>query len=158
MKRIFVIAILVFASSLLVYGQSPAKQKFRNAKAERELKKVEADWADAYVRHDSALLMGILADEFISVGGNGQSHGKQQDIDDLKADSATYDYSTPYDLDVRVYGSMAIVIGRTKEAGHYPSGRQFTNEYRWTDIFVKRHGRWQCVAAQVVSIPPPKSK
>ena len=49
-------------------------------------------------------------------------------------------------------------ISDTKQRGHYDSGRQFTNEYRWTDIFVKRQGRWQCIAAQVASIPPPKTK
>jgi len=133
------------------------KQTARNLKAERELKKVEEDWANAYLRHDAAALERILADEFISVSSNGKSHNKRQDIEELKADSAVYDYSTPYDLEIRIYGDGAVVIGRTKERGHYDSGRQFVNEYRWTDIFVKRQGRWQCVAAQVASIPPPRT-
>ena len=158
MKSILVIAILILSLSSLSSGQVTGKQKFRNPKIERELKKIEEEWANAYVRHDAAPLERILADEFITVGSNGQSHGKAQDIEELKSDSATYEYSTPYDLDVRVYGDMAVVIGRTKERGRYPSGRQFTNEYRWTDIFLKRQGRWQCVAAQVASIPPPKPK
>ncbi len=158
MKSILVIAILIIASSSLASGQTTGKQKFRNAKIEQELKKVEEAWADAYVRHDPAPLERILADEFITVGSNGQSHDKAQDIEGLKSDSATYEYSTPYDLDIRVYGDTAVVIGRTKERGHYDSGKQFTNEYRWTDIFVKRQGRWQCIAAQVASIPPPKPK
>ena len=110
------------------------------------------------MRHDAEPLKRILADEFITVGSNGKSHGKTEDIEEIKSDGATYEYSTPYDLDIRVYGDTAVVIGRTKERGHYDSGRQFTNEYRWTDIFVKRQGRWQCIAAQVVSIPPPKPK
>jgi len=158
MKRKILIPILIVVSAATVSGQMSGKQKFRNDTVERELKKIEEDWANAYIRHDPATLERILADEFITVGSNGQSHGKAQDIEELKSDSATYEYSTPYDLDVRVYGSTAVVIGRTKEKGHYPSGRQFINEYRWTDIFVKRQGRWQCIAAQVASIPPPKPK
>ena len=158
MKSIFVITILIVAVSPLASGQVTGKQKFRNIKVEQELEKVEEDWANAYVRHDAAPLERILADEFITVGSNGQSHDKTKDIEELKSDSATYEYSTPYDLDIRVYGDMAVVVGRTKERGHYDSGRQFTNEYRWTDIFVKRQGRWQCIAAQVASIPPPKPK
>ncbi|HYX29916.1 MAG TPA: nuclear transport factor 2 family protein [Pyrinomonadaceae bacterium] len=156
MKGLLVTAALIIAASPFASAQMPGKQRFRNTKLEQELKRVEEDWANAYVRHDAAPLKRILADEFITVGSNGQSHGKTQDIEELKSDTATYEYSTPYDLDVRVYGDMAVVIGRTKEKGHYDSGRQFTNEYRWTDIFVKRQGRWQCVAAQVASVPPPK--
>lgn len=158
MKNIFAVATLVIAASSLASGQMTGKKVFRNTRVEQELKKVEEEWANAYVRHDAGALERILADEFISVGSNGESHNKAKDIEDLKADSATYEYSTPYDLEMRVYGGWAVVIGRTKERGRYPSGRQFVNEYRWTDVFVKRQGRWQCVAAQVASIPPPKPK
>src|SRR5438046_3544907 len=146
MKNIFIITILIIAASSLASGQTAGRQKFRNAKVEQELKKVEEEWANAYVRHDAEPLKRILADEFITVGSNGQSHGKAQDIEELKSDSATYEYSTPYDMDIRVYGDIAVVVGRTKERGRYDSGRQFTNEYRWTDIFVKRQGRWRCIA------------
>ena len=156
MKNI-VLALFILNVSALVPAQMIGSRTDRSLKAERELKKIEEDWAKAYLRHDAAMLERILADEFISVGSNGKSHNKAQDIDELKADRATYDYSTPYDLEIRVYGNGAVVIGRTKEKGHYDSGRQFVNEYRWTDIFVKRDGRWQCVAAQVASIPPPKT-
>src|SRR2546421_8171585 len=119
MKSILVIAILIVAASALASGQMAGKQKFRNIKVEQELKKAEEEWANAYMRHDAAALQRILADEFITVGSNGQSHGKAQDIEELKSDSATYEYSTPYDLDIRVYGYTAVVIGRTKDGGAY---------------------------------------
>src|SRR5438132_3372430 len=118
MKKLAIIIILLAASSL-ASGQMTGKQKFRNSKVEQELKKVEDEWANAYLRHDAEPLKRILADEFITVGSNGQSHGKSQDIEELKSDSAAYEYSTPYDLDIRVYGNTAVVIGRTKEKGHY---------------------------------------
>ena len=157
MKKTLFAVLLILTASALVPAQISGRRTTRNLKVERELKKVEADWANAYLRHDAAILERILADEFISVGSNGKSHNKAQDIEELKADSAVYEYSTPYDLEIRIYGNGAVVIGRTKERGHYDSGRPFVNEYRWTDIFVKRQGRWQCVAAQVASIPPLKT-
>ena len=157
MKNVVFAVLLILSASALLSAQMRGKKTVRNLKVERELKKVEEDWANAYLRHDAAVLERILADEFISVGSNGKSHNKAQDIEELKTDSAIYEYSTPYDLEIRLYGDGAVVIGRTKERGHYDSGRPFVNEYRWTDIFVKRQGRWQCVAAQVASIPPPKT-
>ena len=145
--------LLVFVSTGI--AQTPEKKLPRNPKIEQELFKLEEEWHNAYVKHDATPLERILADEYVSVGASG-SHAKAQAVEGLKADTATYDYSTPYDLDVRVYGDTAVVIGRTKEKGRAANGNEFTAEYRWTDVFVKRQGRWQCVAAQVVRVPPPK--
>ena len=61
-------------------------------------------------------------------------------------------------MDMRFYGDTVVVIGRTKEKWKNQKGEEFTAEYRWTDVFVKRKGRWQCVAAQVARVPPPKPK
>jgi ketosteroid isomerase-like protein len=136
-------------------AQTPDAKIPRNAKIEQELIKLEEEWHNAYVKHDASPLERILADEYISVGVSG-SGTKAKAIEGLKADTATYDYSTPYDLDVRVYGDTALVIGRTKEKGRAANGNEFTAEYRWTDVFVKRQGHWQCVVAQVARVPPPK--
>lgn len=153
--RITLMLFLLCAS--LVSAQTPEKKIPRNPKIEQELFKLEEEWHNAYVKHDALPLERILADEYISVSGNGSSHSKAQAIEGLKADTTTYEYSTPYDLDVRIYGDIAVIIGRTKEKGRTANGNEFTVEYRWTDVFVKRQGRWQCTAAQVVRVPsPPK--
>lgn len=159
MKHIIIAVLLVAMTSLFALGQASDKQKSRNAKVERELIKLEEEWHNAYVRRDAAPLERILADEYIAISGNGGSSNKAQTIAGLKADTATYEYSTPYDMDMRFYGGdTVVVIGRTKEKGRNQSGAEFTVEYRWTDVFVKRKGRWQCVAAQVARVPPPKPK
>src|SRR2546427_751692 len=105
----------MLTASALLPAQMSGRKTDHNPKVERELKKVEEDWANAYLRHDAAALEQILADEFISVGSNSKSHNKAQDIEELKADSAVYEYSTPYDLEIRIYGNGAVVIERTKE-------------------------------------------
>ncbi len=128
------------------------------AKVEQELIKLEDEWHNAYVRRDAEPLERILADEYIAISGNGGSGNKAQAIAGLRADKSTYEYSTPYDMDFRFYGDTVVVIGRTKEKGKAENGTEFTVEYRWTDVFVKRNGRWQCVAAQIARVPPPKPK
>jgi len=157
MKQFLIIIIFVAMTSSFALSQTTDKQKSRNAKIEQELIKLEEEWHNAYVRHDAEPLERILADEYIAVGGNGSSSSKAQSIEGLKADKSTYEYSTPYDMDFRFYGDTVVVIGRTKEKGKAQNGSEFSVEYRWTDVFVKRKGRWQCVAAQVARVPPPKS-
>ncbi len=159
MKRLFVIVVLIFATTSFAASQT-TEQKLtsKNLKAKQELIKLEEEWHNAYVRRDAAPLERILADEYIAVGGSGGSINKAQTIEGLKNDTAIYEYSTPYNMDFRFYGDTVVVVGRTKEKGKAQNGTEFSVEYRWTDVFVKKNGSWQCVAAQVVRISPPKPK
>ena len=159
MKRLFAIVVLIFAATSFAASQA-TEQKLtsKNLKTKQELIKLEEEWHNAYLRRDATPLEKFLADEYIAVGGNGGTVNKAQTVEGLKNDTATYEYSTPYDMDFRFYGDTVVVIGRTKEKGKAQNGAEFSVEYRWTDVFVKREGRWQCVAAQVVRIPPPKLK
>jgi ketosteroid isomerase-like protein len=43
-----------------------------------------------------------------------------------------------------VFGDRAIVNGLTTEKS-ITAGKDTSGQYRWTDVFVKRDGRWQCV-------------
>jgi ketosteroid isomerase-like protein len=159
MRKLFVIAVLIFAVVSFAASQT-TEQKLsgKNLKIKQELIKLEEEWHNAYVKRDAAPLERILADEYIAVVGNGRSIGKAQTVEGLKKDTATYEYSTPYDMDFRFYDNAVVVIGRTKEKGKSEDGKEFTVEYRWTDVFVKKDGRWQCVAAQVARISPPTPK
>jgi len=158
MKRLSAVTVLILAVVLLAASQT-TEQKLtgKNLKIKQELIKLEEEWHNAYVRHDAEPLERILADDYIAVYSNGKSVNKAQSIEDLKADESIYDYSTPYDMDMRFYDNTVVIIGRTKDKWKNQKGEDLTAEYRWTDVFVKRNGRWRCVAAQVVRIPLPKS-
>lgn len=124
--------------------------------ARDEIVKVERDWHSAYVKHDPAILERVLADDYISISSRGGASSKASAIEGLKADKTVYDESTPYDLDIRIYGDSAVVVGRTRDRWT-SEGKTMRAEYRWTDVFVKRDGRWQCTVAQVTSLPEPKT-
>lgn len=157
MKKLIILTAVILTVALSAASQTiEQKLSGKNLKIKQEIIKLEEEWHNAYVKRDPAPLERILADEYVFVGGSGRSINKAQAIEGLKNDAATYEYSTPYDMDFRFYGDTVVVIGRTKEKGKAKDGAEFSVEYRWTDVFVKRDGRWQCVAAQVVRIPPPK--
>lgn len=158
MKNFLVFTILIVTASSLAPAQTTNDKVTRKTSVQVEIAKVEEEWHDALAKRDADLLDRILADEFIAVGVNGNSQNKTETIASLKKSEAVYEYFTPYDLDVREYGNTVVVIGRSKSKGHHPGGNQFMSEYRWTDVFVKRDGRWQCVAAQIVPVPLAKTK
>ena len=59
------------------------------------------------------------------------------------------------DVKVRLYGDTAVVTGLGTRSGTR-SGVAFKDrKVRWTDTFVKRDGRWQCVASQGTIVAAP---
>ncbi len=52
--------------------------------------------------------------------------------------------------DVRLHGNVAVAVGTTKQRGKDASGKEFSYVYRWTDTWVERNGKWQCVASQSI--------
>jgi ketosteroid isomerase-like protein len=56
------------------------------------------------------------------------------------------------DMKVQTHGETAVVTGRATLEGQaegLPGGA-----YRFTDTFVKRDGRWHCVATQATTVAP----
>jgi hypothetical protein len=55
----------------------------------------------------------------------------------------------------RVYGNAAVVTGLATRSGTY-KGAPFDQQHLWTDTFVMKDGRWQCVASQstLIAVQP----
>jgi len=58
------------------------------------------------------------------------------------------------DLNIRTFGDVAIVTGRSVLAGSY-QGERASVVQRFTDVFVRREGRWQAVASQGTQVAQP---
>lgn len=69
----------------------------------------------------------------------------------LESDATQMTASTADEIDVRVFGDAAVVTGRTHALGTQ-SGVPFDVRLRFTDVFVRRDGRWQAVASHATLI------
>ena len=177
MKRLFIAITLTFAGAALTFGQTmkpkeytqPANQTMKpkeytqpaqkpssnRAGATRgrgnvaeQLKKLEEDWNNAFIKGDAATLEKILADDYFMIDPQGGTSNKSKTLEDVKSgqfkpESIKYD-----DLKVRVYGNTGIVTGGVivKNAG---GGLDSISAYRFSDVFVLRGGRWQAVNSQL---------
>ena len=95
---------------------------------------------------DAATLDRILADDWVGRGPTGIAT-KAQALADLKSGDNKLDSQTLGEMKVRVFGNTAVVTGSDDEKSSY-KGKDTGGHYVWTDIFVKRNGRWQAVASQ----------
>ena len=113
---------------------------------EEELIGVEIAWGDALVKRDHAVLESIIADEFLGTDSGGNTSNKQLEIASSKSGDfmvQSYKFS---ELKVQVYGDVATVTGINLVAAAY-RGRNVGGRYRFSNVYVKRDGRWQCVLA-----------
>jgi len=117
---------------------------------EQQLKKIEQDWADAYVKRDPAVMQRIVADDFSFVGPDGSMVKKDEYIKSITGDTTFTSFKMDA-LNVRVYGDAAVVSGiasiSAKTKGEDENGR-----YSFTDVFVKQKGEWKAVSGHVTPV------
>jgi uncharacterized protein (TIGR02246 family) len=108
---------------------------------EQALYQLEQDWAGASVKQDAAVLDKVLANDFqanyATFVGN-----KKQFLADLK--KTKVESMINNEMKAFVFGDQAIVHGLVTEKSSM-AGKDTSGQERYTDVFVKREGRWQCV-------------
>jgi len=139
-------AIFVGAASIAlgVFGAGGASAA-EHEDAEQQLMQAERNWCTALVKNDSASLAAILADELVDVGPDGKISNKAQDLEEAR--TVKMSICEDDQMQVRVFGNAAVVVGRATIKSEPMSGL-----FRFTDTYVRRDGRWQCVSAAVVEI------
>ena len=140
MKHISVVVVVAFLYAPVGRAQTA------NA-AEQELINIENGWSDAVVKRDGPALQRLYADEYLYTDSDGVVRNKTQDIADVTSGRAKIASFVLDDLKVHVYGETAVVTGRNTLKGTF-EGKDISGVYRFTDVFVKRAGRWQAVATQ----------
>ena len=147
MKEAFRVAFVVTVLVLAGIGSDGNFYAIQQNKAEQELVQIERDWCAATVKKDAVVLSRILADDYTSVGSRGGTSTKASELADLKGtDSFTNCVDT--NVKVRIYGDAAVVTGLGTRSGTYKGVAFKDRQVLWTDTFIKKDGRWQCVASQ----------
>jgi|SRR6476646_3580227 len=122
---------------------------------EQELRDIQLRLARAWVEKDRATIEAILAPEWsvIQADGTVQRRGhilnavfdtKVLEIEELNVS----------DIEVQQFGYVAVVRGRTVARGRM-NGQPGRAQIRFTDVFVRRDGRWQAVASQATALAGP---
>jgi ketosteroid isomerase-like protein len=145
MKRMaFTVSLTVLAFAVAIQAQTPAQTE--TGSVEQKLIKLENEWADAWVKRDVAFFDRIIADDYTWTSPWGDVWTKAQDLALVKSGEAVIKSWVLADMKVHVYGDTAVVTGRNTIKETY-KGEDVSGQNRWTHTWVKRAGRWQCVAA-----------
>jgi ketosteroid isomerase-like protein len=117
------------------------------------VKDMENAWEAAVGKHDSASIEGFVAADFVGVSSKNKFTDRADVIGEIKKDKDTYKSAKNEKLNVKMFGTnVAVVTGRAREVGTGKDGKAFDRTFLFTDTWMMRGGKWQCVGSQVTKI------
>ena len=147
MKR--TITLLLLAVAVATPAQMQKKGQMQGSDAtSKALIDMENKWVAALEKSDAAALDAILADSYVDADEQGHRSDKQAVLAILKSGDLKLESLKLSDMKVNVYGDAAVVTGTIK-ATLKVDGREQTSTDLFTEVFVKKGGKWQCVTVHV---------
>ncbi|MGA3158736.1 MAG: nuclear transport factor 2 family protein [Steroidobacteraceae bacterium] len=152
---------LVIACALLVLMGVPGTPRAAEAAAAAVLNRSrsEASLLDAdsrrfraMVDRDIPALNRALADELVYVHSSSTRQNKSEHIHDTEVGRAVYRHIEIKEQQPHIYGEVGVIQGVATFATG-AEGHESTFALRYTDVYVKRDGRWQMVAWHCTRIP-----
>ena len=141
--KVGVCSVLIIACGIPSWAQDNPRTM------EQEVRAVEQRWLAA--EDDPEVVKSILADDFVHVLETGFI-GKDDQLGYLRKHGDSLHGSRCFEeLNVRIYGQVAIATGIVN-AVRNSDGKQRGTAF--TDVFVRRTGKWLAVNAQEISAVP----
>lgn len=157
MKQILVSSFLIVSLGMQAIGQlvDAVSQNPQELADEKTLLQIERDWNEAVKTHNVKWFEENLAGDMTEImSSDGSLKTKAESIKSLERDKTRYDALEVADLRVRVEGNAGVVTGTNRIKGRAEDGQIFEVRFAFTDIYVKREGRWQVWASQHTRMMP----
>src|SRR5205085_123753 len=160
MKRIFVtvMVVIIAVSTLPAFSHAqvknkPPKDNRQKLSTEQIIIQIEEELAQATKDKIKPTLDRLIADDFLYTNSYGRIINKDQIISAIMSNTDKMTKPEMSDMKVLVNGNTAVVTGAGVDAGIRENGNPYREEFRFTDVFVNRNGRWQIVITQTPVAP-----
>lgn len=114
---------------------------------QRILIELERGWNDAFYRKDVGFISNLLAEEFVATYDDGSQGDKAKELALATQFNQQVESAVQDDFAVRIYRDTAVVWFTLRVVG-MRQGQRGELMLRYTDVWVVRDGRWQCVSSQ----------
>lgn len=152
MKLILLIAVVTICSTSSASGQSVK----RNSMLEQEIRRLDLAEADAIRRNDFDALKELLAEDFtVNSPRNNVVKGREELFTLMRNGVTNYSSFVREPETVLIQRDTVIVMGAEtlKPAGNAPGAGQ-TLRRRYTNVWMRRNGKWLLTARQASIICP----
>lgn len=142
--------LLVLGVAIASLTSSEPASPQTTSSARQEIVKAEDAWRKARIAGDIAFLERFYAAEARIQGMDGKVQSRAADIALFATGKIKPRFINHGPLDITTYGNTAVVTG-VDHLGGTAFGRYGEMYLRFTDVLVKRDGRWQLVVQQATS-------
>ena len=125
----------------------PAAQRMSVPSDQEILTKLEKDWNAALYKKDLAFIESILAPEYTATYEDGTRGDRAKELQFVRDFNQQVDSAVQDDFSIRIYGDTAVVWFTLHLVGP-KQGKRTEVTLRYTDVWVLRAGKWQCVSSQ----------
>ncbi|MFL6464831.1 MAG: nuclear transport factor 2 family protein [Bryobacteraceae bacterium] len=143
----FMFAVMAVAITASCFGQTNEKSNDGHGTDEQSIIQIEQEMLASLLKGDASAYERYLADTCRLTDPDGMVMDKARLLSDIKSGDLKFESSKLDDMRVQVYGDTAVATYGSTDKGSY-KGKEISGRFRWTDVFVKRGGRWQTVAGQ----------
>ena len=120
---------------------------------QQTLIRLEQGWNEAFYRKNLPFIENILADEFIATYDDGSRGDKAKELALAVSFSQELQSAIQEDFTVKVYRDTAVVWFTLRLIGTR-QGQKTELVLSYTDVWVMRDGRWQCVSTHSTRMLP----
>ena len=143
MRRMLLVAAALAATAPAV-GQT--------SDAEKEIVALVKEFDAAFVKNDTTFMERILADDWMAITPDGEVMTKAQMQKGMKEGDLKFGALEELEaIKVRVYGDAVVATGRGRMKATL-KGKPYSSHDRWTNVYIKRDGKWQCVSSHTTRL------
>jgi uncharacterized protein (TIGR02246 family) len=103
----------------------------------------------ALIAADLAALARIFADDYIQYDESGKASTKDDVLNNLKSGAIRYLSMTSTGRQIRLLTDDVALVHGSEEDEVEQAGHRFQVRYVYTDVVMKRNGKWQIVGSQL---------
>jgi hypothetical protein len=116
-----------------------------------ELRRLDSEITVATWTGDAEWFEQNLGEDYILITPSGSSRSKADVIRELATTGMKMEPYDPSEVQIRIYGDAAVITGRMLQRFTL-GGIRYANDLRYTDVYVKRKGKWQVVSAHTSTV------
>jgi uncharacterized protein (TIGR02246 family) len=116
-----------------------------------EIRRLDEEITVATWTGDAEWFEKNLSDDYVLITPSGTRRSKADVIRELATTGMKMEPYDPREVQIRIYGDAAVVTGRMLQRFTL-GGIRYANDLRYTDVYVKKKGKWLLVSAHTSNV------